>query len=462
MKIVTWGVVAVLCWGAALLKAQEVPTSETLDTFNWTSEEVAPLIADRANTYSRFIPSFPTQLPLNYSGISPRQFTLRTLGPAVVSRITAKHYAIIGKLRYSNVTSGSYLEMWSYFAPAEPGGPEGAYFTRTLGDSGPMAKLEGTNDGSDFALPFDATGAKTKLVRLVMNLHLAGPGSVTLSDVKLVQYPDAPAAVAQTSPDTNSAALFSEAQTLMNLTADNAQVPLASVEGQPGVMKPRIGSVTTTLWQISYPPVTEGTFAVVGEIRYDNVGDGFLKAGTGWTPVNEPNRFTMASTFRTDQAQGPFGRLTGTSDWRPFWLPCGPISVDPQLASSPIKLKVLDITLALALGKGNVYLRNVKLVQCHGDFPKSWTPPGTIIPPVEVQYPSPPPRATPTAPQTQGQVGSLISLENTRALCWIFFFAGMVTTALVLLLARGLGFLFRRIRHRQKERELRRIASLDS
>jgi hypothetical protein len=54
-----------------------------------------------------------------------------------------------------------------------------------------MAKMEGTDDGRDFALPFDATDAKTKLVRLVMNLHLAGPGSVTLSDVKLVQYPDA-------------------------------------------------------------------------------------------------------------------------------------------------------------------------------------------------------------------------------------------------------------------------------
>jgi hypothetical protein len=97
----------------------------------------------------------------------------------------------VGKLKYTNVTAGSYLEMWSYFAPEQPGGPEGAYFSRTLADAGPMAKLEGTDDGRDFSLPFDATGAKTKLIRLVLNIHFGGPGWIELRQAKLVQYPDA-------------------------------------------------------------------------------------------------------------------------------------------------------------------------------------------------------------------------------------------------------------------------------
>jgi hypothetical protein len=196
MKALILGQTMLLCCIAVLAKAQEVSAAETLTTFHWTPEEVAVLVTDKSTSVSRFIPSFPLQLPLEYTGTAPKQYTLRTLGPGVISLITAKHYAIIGNLRCSNVTSGSYLEMWSYFAPQQPGGSEGAYFTRTLGDGGPMAKLEGSDDGREFALPFDATDAKTKLVRLVMNLHLAGPGSVVFSNVKLVQYPDAPAAPA--------------------------------------------------------------------------------------------------------------------------------------------------------------------------------------------------------------------------------------------------------------------------
>jgi biopolymer transport protein ExbD len=141
-----------------------------------------------------------TSLTVVYNGTGPLQSTLRTIGPAIVSRITTKHYAIIGKLKYSNVATGSYLEMWSYFAPEQPGGPEGAYFSRTLADAGPMAKLEGTDDGRDFTLPFDATGAKTPLVRLVMNVHLGGSGRLEFNDVKLVQYPDAASAAAGQAP----------------------------------------------------------------------------------------------------------------------------------------------------------------------------------------------------------------------------------------------------------------------
>jgi hypothetical protein len=89
------------------------------------------------------------------------------------------------------VAAGSFLELENWFAPEKPGGPELYYYSRTLAEAGPLSKIEGSDDGHDFALPFDSTGAKTPLVRLVMKLHLAGPGRVAFSNVRLVQYPDA-------------------------------------------------------------------------------------------------------------------------------------------------------------------------------------------------------------------------------------------------------------------------------
>jgi hypothetical protein len=126
-------------------------------------------------------------------------YTLRVLGPEVVSWITSRHYAIVGHLTYRNVASGSFLELENWFAPQQTGTPDLFYYSRTLGDAGPMAKIEGSDD-RDFALPFDATGTKTSLTRLVLKLHAMGPGNFDISNVRLVQYPKPPAPVANTSP----------------------------------------------------------------------------------------------------------------------------------------------------------------------------------------------------------------------------------------------------------------------
>jgi biopolymer transport protein ExbD len=179
------------------------PDPNVLDQFQW---QEAPDPSSSFGPFSRMFLGLPRplldkngegdSLTLAYNGPGPLQSTLRTIGPAVVSKITSNHYAIMGKLKYTNVAAGSYLEMWSYFAPEQPGGPEGSYFSRTAADAGPMAKLEGTDDGRDFSLPFDATGVKTKLIRLVLNIHLGGPGRIELRQVKLMQYPDTAAPVA--------------------------------------------------------------------------------------------------------------------------------------------------------------------------------------------------------------------------------------------------------------------------
>jgi hypothetical protein len=90
------------------------------------------------------------------------------------SGVSEDTYVLDGELRYQGVKGDGYLEMWNHF---EDGG---AYFSRTLGVGGPMGKLSGSSGWRDFALPFNATGAESKVKKLVVNLHLPGKGMVWL------------------------------------------------------------------------------------------------------------------------------------------------------------------------------------------------------------------------------------------------------------------------------------------
>ena len=100
---------------------------------------------------------------------------------------TRKRYAIIGEIKYEDVHGNGYLEMWNYFRPSKPGMPEGAYFSRTLGDSGESGKLSGTSNWRRFKLPFDSTGTKESLDRLELNLILPAQGTVYIRAVELIE-----------------------------------------------------------------------------------------------------------------------------------------------------------------------------------------------------------------------------------------------------------------------------------
>jgi hypothetical protein len=91
-------------------------------------------------------------------------------------------YAVTGNVRYDNVEAVSYLELWNHF-------PDGSrYFSRTLGETGPMQKLTGSSGWRSFALPFDATGAPAPS-RLVVNVVLGGRGRVELGPLTLTTLP---------------------------------------------------------------------------------------------------------------------------------------------------------------------------------------------------------------------------------------------------------------------------------
>ena len=105
--------------------------------------------------------------------------------------ITLPVYALRGRIRYEAVESISYVEMWSYF----PGG--GAYFSRTLGESGPMGSLRGTSDWRELSLPFSAAGTPQRPSRLVINLVLPGKGRVWLGPLTLLQFRESEDPLAQ-------------------------------------------------------------------------------------------------------------------------------------------------------------------------------------------------------------------------------------------------------------------------
>lgn len=96
-------------------------------------------------------------------------------------------YLVRGKIRYEGVQGDGFVEMWSHL-------PDGsAYFTRTLGEMGPMAKLTGTSTWRDMALPFslqiDEKTSAPGPNKLVLNLFLPGPGKVELGPWELIQLP---------------------------------------------------------------------------------------------------------------------------------------------------------------------------------------------------------------------------------------------------------------------------------
>jgi hypothetical protein len=117
-------------------------------------------------------------LEIAHSGPGPADFQLVEI---TEPGITELQYAVSGQVRYENVTGTSYLEMLNYL-------PDGRwFFTRGLAEVGPMQYLTGSSTWRDFRLP-GSLGEDPNVPRpnrLVINLHLDGPGTVYLSDLRV-------------------------------------------------------------------------------------------------------------------------------------------------------------------------------------------------------------------------------------------------------------------------------------
>lgn len=94
------------------------------------------------------------------------------------SQVTAPVFAIEGEVEHAGVEGDGYLEMWSDF------GRQQRYFSRTLGATGPMAKITGTSSWRPFLLPFDTTGAPNAPIGLEVNVVLPSGGTVSLRNLR--------------------------------------------------------------------------------------------------------------------------------------------------------------------------------------------------------------------------------------------------------------------------------------
>lgn len=104
------------------------------------------------------------------------QSALKSITVATVQHVpTSSIYVVRGKVRYENVEGIAYLEMWNIF-------PDGSrYFSRTLGEYGPMQSIRGTSDWRDFELPFNLMDEKLESITLEINVVMPGKGTIKLS-----------------------------------------------------------------------------------------------------------------------------------------------------------------------------------------------------------------------------------------------------------------------------------------
>ena len=97
-------------------------------------------------------------------------------------------YFLRGEVRHEDVGGTGFLEMWNVFPPKRQGQPEPRYFSRGLGEFGPMQKLEGTSAWREFMLPFRTSGVSSEPVRLEFNVVLPNGGTVWLRNLRLTQW----------------------------------------------------------------------------------------------------------------------------------------------------------------------------------------------------------------------------------------------------------------------------------
>jgi hypothetical protein len=169
-------------FGALILVCRAAWSQDVLGEYKWQDIKAIPTGATLAQMDGRQV------LKIENTNDGPLQLNLLTVEQP---KITAQMYELTGEVRYDGVKGDGFLEMWNYFPPDKTDLSEGAYFSRTLGDFGPMGKISGTSGWREFTLPFDRTGASGPPTRLQFNLVLPGRGTVYIGPVKLIQMPKA-------------------------------------------------------------------------------------------------------------------------------------------------------------------------------------------------------------------------------------------------------------------------------
>lgn len=133
-----------------------------------------------------------------------------------------------------------------------------------------------------------------------------------------------------------------KAGTVLNVT--DTECGNLQIDGNPDALD------AITLLTIENPQITAQSYAIIGQVRYENVqGPSYLEL---------LNYFNGAGPFfsRTLAEAGPSRSIAGSSPWRDFSIP---FMVNDGSKRIPNRL---DLNVRL-IGKGSLWLRSVKLIQ---------------------------------------------------------------------------------------------------
>jgi hypothetical protein len=109
------------------------------------------------------------------------------------------------------------------------------------------------------------------------------------------------------------------------------------------------------LWKAENPGVKTKFYALRGKLRYKNVdGTGYLESWNEF-PGNEQGQPNIRAFSRSLADYGPFGKLSGTSDWRDVFIPFNAEGTKEPLAK-------LELNLVLA-GRGEVEITDLQLIE---------------------------------------------------------------------------------------------------
>ena len=107
------------------------------------------------------------------------------------------------------------------------------------------------------------------------------------------------------------------------------------------------------LWKVENPGVKTKFYALRGKLRYKNVdGTGYLETWNEFPEQGQPN---IRAFSRSLAEYGPFGKLSGTSEWRDVFIPFSAEGAKQPLAK-------LELNLVLA-GTGEVEITDLQLIE---------------------------------------------------------------------------------------------------
>ena len=109
------------------------------------------------------------------------------------------------------------------------------------------------------------------------------------------------------------------------------------------------------LWKVENPGVKTKFYALRGKLRYKDVdGTGYLETWNEFA-ANEQGQPNIRAFSRSLADYGPFGKLSGTSDWRDVFIPFNAEGTKQPLAK-------LELNLVLA-GAGEVEITDLQLLE---------------------------------------------------------------------------------------------------